>query len=282
MTCRSPQMLLISLFLGLVYFSGCATKATEEKAAASILDTPQTLTVFAAASLADVFREIARDFEHLNPEVDVVLNLSGSQQLAQQISLGAPADVFAPASFDKMQSVVTGGHVTPRAITNFARNQLVVMLPGDNPANIATLLDLSRPGLKLVLAAEEVPAGKYTRLLLEKASMCESFGSGFGALVLENTVSFEQNVRAVRTKIALGEADAGIVYRSDVYAGNQPTHRPLPFITIDIPPSINQTADYPIAPLRHSPNQELAQLFIRYVLSEKGQQILAQHGFISI
>ena len=283
MTSRSYQIPLTALIFLLSSF-GCTneSKVSGKSGSGSNQPLTQTLTVFAAASLTNAFTEMEEGFERINPGVDLVLNLAGSQQLASQLRLGAPADVFASANPDQMQLVIDAGRIAADGYNIFARNQLIIIVPKDNPAAIVTLNDLSRPGIKLVLAAKEVPAGKYTIQLLDTASRKEFYGDAFAQSVLDHTVSFEQNVRAVRTKVALGEADAGIVYVSDVYKGEGSTAKDLSLDTVDIPATLNLIAHYPIAPLLNSPNQALAYTFIRYVLSEKGQQILTRHGFISL
>jgi molybdate transport system substrate-binding protein len=234
---------------------------------------PRTLTVFAAASLTDAFTEIGKAFEAANPGVTVTLNFAGSQALQTQISQGAPADVFASASKSYMDALVTDGSVATDAPKNFLTNKLIVILPADNFAKIEELEDLASPGLKLVLAAEEVPVGKYARQAIDL--MNGSFGAGFKDKVLSNVVSNEDNVKQVVAKVQLGEADAGIVYMSDAIAAPE-------LGIIEIPADLNVVAKYPIAPLVKSTNADLAAGFVKYVLSTEGQAVLEKWGFGSI
>ena len=234
-----------------------------------------TLLVFAAASLTDLFQAVEKAFEQKHPGVDVLLNIAGSQQLSSQIQLDAPADIFASADTVNMQQLVANGTIDKDAVRIFARNQLVLITPPDNPAGLTTFSALSQKDLKLVLAAREVPAGRYTHLLLDNTVHDPAFKPDFEHTVLNQVVSFEQNVRAVRTKVILGEADAGVVYKSDI------THARDQLISLPIPESISPEVLYPIAPLHSSPNYELACTFVEFVLSEEGQQLLARHGFVT-
>ncbi len=229
-----------------------------------------TLTVFAAASLADAFEAAGRAFSLANPDVTVEFNFGASDQLARQILAGAPADVFASANNTQMQVVVDSGLVPADAVHVFVHNRLVLVTPADNPAGIAGLADLARPGLHLVLAAPEVPAGRYALEALHNASAEAALGAEFEAAVQANVVSFEENVRAVLAKVTLGEADAGVVYQSDALsAGDQ-------VIAFEIPAEWNVVANYPIAPLS---GNGPAQAFIDYLLSPAGQALLVEYGF---
>jgi molybdate transport system substrate-binding protein len=228
------------------------------------------LIVFAAASLTDAFKEIGTAFEVANPGTSIRFNFAGSQTLRTQIEEGAPADVFASANTDQMDVLVADGMIAPDAPRIFLENQLVVILPPHNPAKVHSLSDLGRAGVKLDLAAPDVPVGSYARRALER--MNEAFGGGFEARVLANVVSEEDNVKQVVTKVQLGEADAGFVYTSDA--------RAAPHVgRIAIPADLNVTAQYPIARLGHAANLGLAEAFADYVLSAEGQAILAKWGF---
>lgn len=231
---------------------------------------PQTLVVFAAASLTGAFTEIGKAFEAAHPGVTVIFNFAGSQQLRTQIEQGAPADVFASANSAEMNTLVTESYVTKDAPQVFLTNQLVVILPSNNPAHLAELKDLTRPGIKLVLAAEDVPVGKYARQALDQ--MNGQYGSGFKDQVLANVVSNEDNVKQVVAKVQLGEADAGIVYTSDAVAAPE-------LKSIKIPADLNVIAQYPIAPLAKSGHLNLAEQFTAYALSADAQTIFAKWGF---
>jgi len=232
----------------------------------------KTLNVFAAASLSNAFPEIGRNFEAANPGTTVSFNFAGSQALRTQIEEGAPADVFASANKTEMDALITDNLVAPDAPRQFLNNKLVVILPANNPAGLEKLADLTQPGIKLVLAAEEVPVGKYARQALD--NMNRQFGNDFKDKVLANVASNEDNVRQVVAKVQLGEADAGIVYTSDAVAAPE-------LKIIEIPAGLNVIAKYPIAPLVKSENNELAKAFITYLLSPDGQAVLQKWGFAS-
>lgn len=231
---------------------------------------PVTLNVFAASSLTDAFTEIGKNFEAANPGVTVTLNFAGSQALRTQIEEGAPADVFASASGKEMDTAVEGKFVLDGVKQVFLSNQLVVILPADNPAGLEKLEDLANPEIKIVLAAEEVPVGNYARQALEL--MNGLLGADFKDKVLANVVSNEDNVKQVVSKVQLGEADAGIAYVSDIVASPD-------LKIIEIPTELNVIAKYPIAPLVASENAKLALAFVDYVLSSEGQVVLQKWGF---
>ena len=233
---------------------------------------PVTLTVFAAASLSDAFNEIGRAFEATRPGVKVTFSFAGSQQLAQQINQGAPADVFASANTAQMDAAVKGGRITQTAPKTFARNRLVAI--SASQAGIATLKDLARPGAKIVLADRAVPAGAYSLDFLRKASALPEYGAAFSPTVLANVVSYEQDVRAVLGKVSMGEADAGIVYATDLYGNNASRMG-----TIAIPEALNAIAAYPIATLNDTKQAAQAGAFVDFVLGLDGQAILARYGF---
>ncbi|HVC35531.1 MAG TPA: molybdate ABC transporter substrate-binding protein [Chloroflexota bacterium] len=233
------------------------------------------LTVFAAASLTAAFGDVGKDFEAANPGTRVTFSFAGSQQLAQQINLGAPADVFASADSRQMDVAVQGGSVDGATRRVFARNRLVVVYPASNPAKLTTLQDLARPGLKIILADRSVPVGAYALTFLDKADQDPTFGASYKAKVLKNVVSYEQDVKAELSKIELGEADAGIVYTTDITpdAADQVGR-------LAIPDELNTIAVYPIAVVKTSKHAALAQEFVAYVLSPAGQATLARYGFI--
>lgn len=234
----------------------------------------QTLTVFAAASLTDAFEEIAAQFEAAHPGVDVLFNFGGSSTLATQLVEGAPADVFASANARQMEVVQAGGRIEVEPEI-FARNRLVIAIPADNPAEIESLADLARPGIKLVVAAAGVPVRDYTDAMLEGLAENVDFGEAYRDGFNANIVSEEDNVRQVAAKVALGEADAGIVYLSDITPDMADTVNAL-----TIPDEVNTLAAYPIAITNDAAHPELAQAFVDYVLSRRGQAILVSWGFL--
>ncbi len=235
---------------------------------------PSTLTVYAAASLTDAFRDLGRTLEAAHPGLTVQFNFAGSQQLALQIEQGAPADLFASADQRWMSYVSEKGLVEGEG-TVFARNRLVAIVPRTNPARIGGLPDLARRGTKIVVAAEAVPAGKYSREALENLSAAPGFPPDYARRVLANVVSQEENVKAVVAKVQLGEADAGMVYRSDVTPS---VARYVRLFEIDDP--YNVIASYPIAVLKSAKNTEAAKWFVNLVSSVAGQQTLERHGLL--
>lgn len=233
------------------------------------------LTVLAASSLTESFTALGKAFEATHPGVTVSLSFGGSQTLLTQLLNFAPADVFASADTRTMQALIDAGHTSSGKLTIFARNQLALVVPAANPAGIASLQDLANPGVKLVIAGSSVPVGNYTLKLLDNINNDPSFSSDTVKKIVQNVVSYEDNVKAVLAKVLLGEADAGIVYATDI---TPETRDSLKVITI--PAGLNVTADYPIAVIARSPNQDLAKSFVDFVLSADGQAILAGYGFL--
>jgi len=235
-----------------------------------------SVTIFAAASLTDAFESIAETYETLNPSVDLVFNFAGSSTLAAQLAQDAPADIFASANPMQMRVVHDAGRIDLPS-RPFAYNQLIVILPIDNPANITQLADLTRSDTNLVIAAPDVPVRVYTDTVLHQLALADELPDDFAEQVLSNVVSEEGNVRRVVAKIALGEADAGIVYTSDV----TPDIRDQ-LITIPIPDAFNVKATYPIALLNDAQHPQEAGDFLNFVLSDTGQMLLAEWGFIPV
>ncbi len=231
------------------------------------------LVVFAAASLTDAFTELGDTFTEENG-VSVTFNFAGSQTLAGQLTSGAPADVFASANDRQMQAAIDAARVDPAAVRYFAANSLVIVTPRDNPAAIEAPADLAAPGLKLVLADAAVPAGQYSLQFLDNTAGDPAFPSDYRDAVLANVASYEENVRAVLAKVTLGEADAGIVYSSDVTRGLREQVQ-----LIAIPAEVNVVATYPIAPVADSAQPEMARAFADFVVSPAGQAILEKYGF---
>ena len=233
-----------------------------------------TLTVFAAASLTEAFTQAAGTFEEERPGVSVSVHYAGSQQLRTQLEHGARADVFASADWRQMEGVIASGLVLgqPR---DLATNRLVVITPGaSGSGNAGGLEYLAESGVKLVLAAPNVPAGAYAREVIHGLEDDPAFGTTYPEQVLSNVVSWETNVRSVVQKVALGEADAGIVYQTDANSVQPGGVRVIP-----IPDESNVTARYPIAVLRGASQPELARSFVRFMATGRGQDVLVRHGF---
>lgn len=260
---------LMCLFAILLISTACtAVQPTEQPTAQQV-----TLTVSAAASLSGAFQEMGRQFEAQHPAAKVVFNFAGSQQLAEQLAQGAPADVFASANRKQMDAAVKSGRVSTEAPVDFLQNRLVVVVPKQPKEAIGGLGDLAKPGLKLVLGAKEVPVGQYALDFLDKADKNGTYGSAFKSKVLANVVSYEQDVKAVLTKVGLGEADAGVVYSTDASSAADRV------ISLTIPDEVNVVAVYPIAPIAGSVNPDLAQAFVAFVRSPQGQDVLTKFGF---
>ena len=233
------------------------------------------LTVFAAASLAEAFEQIASDLEAAHPGLSITYNFGGSQALVTQLGEGAQADVFASANSAQMQAAVANGSVSGAPVT-FIRNRLAIVTPPDNPAGLTSAADLGKPDLLLVLAQPEVPVGRYAReAICAMGADTGAYGEDFIERVAANIVSEEEDVRDVLAKVQLGEADAGIVYVSDanVAGGN--------VRLIAIPEAVNIVATYPIAAVNGG-NAALADAFIAYLLSPQGQATLVDFGFEAV
>ena len=237
-----------------------------------------SLRVFAASSLTEAFRDVAQAFEADNPGVRVNLDFGGSQRMRSQLECGAKADVFASADTVQMDALVAADLIagTP---ADFALNALAVLAMGKGP--VKAISDLAHPGVRVVLADSSVPVGAYSRQVLENLSQDPAYGlgSGFKDAVLANQVSGEPNVGFLFQKIFLGEVDAGIVYETDTAKALDAGTGDLLFIPI--PAAANVIARYPIAVLEEAPEPELAQAFVRFVLSETGQRLLNKYGFTS-
>jgi molybdate transport system substrate-binding protein len=227
------------------------------------------IVVFAASSLADAMKSLEAQFEAAHPGVDVVLGFAGSQALRLQIESGAPADVFASANTDHLLALEQAGLTEPSRI--IAHNELVVVVPAENPSRIEHLRDLPRAA-RLVIGTPQVPAGAYARAILERAEA--AFGAGFRSRVLARVVSEELNVRMVLAKVSLGEADAGIVYRTDAAAAGGKVR------VVPIPEEVGVTAAYRAAVVRGSREAELARAFVDLLCSESGQATLTRAGFL--
>lgn len=221
------------------------------------------LRVFAAASLTEAFAEMGKAFEAEHPGVKVTFNFAASSALAQQVNEGGPSDVLVSADEPNMKKVTDTGNASgPRTI---ARNRLAILVEKANPKDITGLADLGRSGLVFVVCAPEVPCGKFGAAALAKAN------------VTAKPASLEENVKAVVSKVALGEADAGIVYVTDVKAAGDKAQG----VEIDIADDVALEAVYPIAVTKAAANRDMAAAWIEYVLSDDGQKTLARYGFLS-
>lgn len=218
------------------------------------------LRVFAASSLTDAFTELGRAFEASRPDIEVTFNFAASSALATQISEGAPADVFAAADAVSMDRVVSAGSNAGGPLV-FATNTAQIIVGPGNPRGITSLDDLTDSGLIVVACDPEVPCGRYAQQVLAAAGLEVTFRS------------FEENARAVTAKVVLGEADAGIVYRTDVIAAGSDA------AAVDIPTDVNVVAEYPIIVTPQSSHPDAARAFVDFIRSPQGQAILASFGF---
>ncbi|MEU0879225.1 molybdate ABC transporter substrate-binding protein [Lentzea sp. NPDC005914] len=218
------------------------------------------ITVFAAASLTESFKKLGAEFEAANPGSKVTFNFAGSSALAQQINQGAPADVFASAAPANMKQVTDTGAVTATPAT-FAKNTLQIAVPKGNPGKISGLADFAKADLKIALCAEQVPCGAASKKVFEAAKITAA------------PDTLEQDVKAVLTKVSLGEVDAALVYRTDVKSAGDKVEGK------DFAEAGKAVNDYPIAPLAKAPNAAAAKAFVDYVLSEKGVKVLTEAGF---
>ncbi len=252
---------LVSLGLVALVSAGVLGACSSSSSPSSSSSTKnQTLTVLAAASLTDTFTQLGKEFEAAHPGTKVTFSFGGSSTLAQQIVQGAPADVFAAASPATMKTVSDAGDVvgTPAV---FVKNQLVIAVPPGNPKGIKGLSDLTKPGLKVVLCDDAVPCGAAAQKALTAAN------------VKLTPVSKEQDVKAALSKVSLGEADAALVYRTDVKAAKGQVDG------IEFPESAQAINNYLIAALKASKAPDLANQFVQFVQSAPAQQELIAAGF---
>ncbi len=281
---RLPLAAMLALVTAVAVACGGATapKATPTVATTPAAATPTAtptpppltgkISVFAASSLTEVFKTIAADFQKANPGVTVEFNFAASSALATQIEQAAPADVFASADTANMTKLTDKSLIDGAPVT-FAKNLPVIVVPADNKAGIATPKDLSKSGVKLVLAAPEVPIGNYARQIIDKLAATPDYGATYKDAALKNLVSNEQNVRAVLTKIELGEADAGIVYKTDALVSKEKVK------TVVIPDATNVIAVYPLGVVKATKNKDAAAAFIKFVAGAQGQAALKAAGF---
>ena len=255
---RHVPRLLIAIAAFALVSASCGSDSSNSNTTTS----PVTgdITVLAAASLTAAYTEMGNAFKTVHPGANVVLSFGASSALVTQINEGAPADVFASADQSNMTKLTDSGNNAggPQV---FATNSLQIIVGKGNPKGITAVADLAKPDLLYVTCAPEVPIGKYAAQVLTAAN------------VTVTPVSFEQNVKGIVTKVTAGEADAGIVYKTDVIAAGSAA------AGVDIPADINVTATYPVVVIKKAPNPLGAQAFVDFVLSDQGQTILASYGF---
>jgi molybdate transport system substrate-binding protein len=229
------------------------------------------VVVFAAASLREAFTGMAGPFKQAHPGVEVTFNFAGTQELRAQVEQGAPVDVFASADQKHMGELVKASRVVRPVV--FARNEPVVVVAKESQGTIKTFADL-RLAERVVVGAPEVPIGRYTLRILDLAA-AGAMGLEFKQQVEHHIVSRELNVRQVLAKVTLGEAQAGIVYRTDARAAAGKVG------VVSIPPEMNVIAEYPIAAIAGGPHPQLAREWVAFVMSDAGQRLLRDAGFLA-
>lgn len=257
----SHRLVPVAVGVTVLATAGCGSADTGPVGTGATGDaTDGSITVFAAASLKASFTELAEQFEEAHPGAAVSLNFAGSSDLVTQITEGAPADVFAAADTRNMATIDLAGLLAGEPV-DFATNTLQLAVPPDNPAGITSLADAARPGVKTVVCAEQVPCGAATAKIEEAAG-------------IELTpVSEESSVTDVLGKVTSGEADAGVVYVTDVVAAGDAV------LGIDVPASVSAVNTYPIAALGDSTDVPTAQAFVDFVSGTEGRAVLRAAGF---
>ncbi len=261
-------MARLRLILGIATWGCLITACTHSVPSSSTVE--DKLVVFAAASLRDAFTAMRQEFERQHPSARVRFHFAGSQQLRTQLEHGASADVFASADSRQLSELRRTSRVSPPVV--FARNEPVLVVASESAHAVRSLSDLPHAA-SIVLGSPEVPIGAYAIQILKRAQ--HAFGYDFRARVEARVVSREFNVRQVLAKISLGEAQAGFVYRSDVPAAQGSVH------VVTIPHDLNVLADYPIAIVRDAAHPRLAQAWVDFVMSVRGQQSLRKAGFMT-
>lgn len=256
---KRTQMLIFSAIAVLIV-AACDGEAAGPRGAVDDADVTGEVVVFAAASLTDAFEEIEQGFVQQHPDAEIVFNVAASSALARQVNQGAPADVFASANDAQMTEVTDAGNVAGEP-TMFTTNSLQIAVTPGNPAGVTELADFEDDEVTTAVCAQQVPCG---------AAAVEAFDVGG---VDAAPSSLEETVRAVLTKVELDEVDAGLVYRTDVLSAQGDVEG------IDFPEAGQAETGYPIAALEAARNEEGAQAFVDYVLSDAGQEVLADHGF---
>jgi molybdate transport system substrate-binding protein len=261
---RTSRILISAIALLAPVGASCGSDDAESDAttgATAVTAISGDLIVFAAASLTAAFTEIGDAFMVEHADTTVTFNFAASSELVTQINEGAPAEVFASADLNNMTKLTDAGGNAGAPVV-FATNRAEIIVEPGNPKGITGVADLANEDLIVVQCAPEVPCGTYAATVFENAG------------VTVTPKSLEENVKAVVTKVMLGEADAGVVYVTDVIAAGDGAEG------VEIPADINVVAEYPIAATATAPNPEAAQAFIDFVLSEQGQKILASYGFL--
>jgi len=310
---RRQSLILIGIVCGLLlvsaFFAGCtsstttpaATPSATAAATAAPAATPATVTVaepvttaapattttpaavytysegnvvaYTAASLSGVSPKLAEGFATMYPGHKVTFNLAGTQALKTQVVNGAYADVFISASNAYTKELTTGGYFVSGTVKPLTSNYVIVILPKNNPANIKSLSDLAKPGLKIAMADKSVPVGAATTSVMANLAKTAELGNTWNTAVYSNVVTYETSEPAVANKVGLGEVDAGIVYESTYIAGKDK------YVAINIPKAVNYLQTYTIGVMKGSTSKGAAADFENFMVSSAGQQILEDYGF---
>ena len=271
---RTPRLLLSSVAVLSILAAACGDDSDSAATTVATTEAPTTeapttvpaaagdIVVFAASSLTEAFTEMAEAFKAENPDADVTFNFAGSGDLVTQITEGAPADVFASADDSNMTKLTDAGQNAGDPVA-IAKNTFEIIVEKGNPKGVTGVADLANPDLIVVLCADTVPCGKGAAKILENAG------------VTVTPKSLEEKVKGVVTKVTAGEADAGIVFVTDVNAAGDTAEG------VEIPADINVISNYPIVVTKEAPNPEAAQAWVDFVASDAGQAILAKYGFLA-
>jgi molybdate transport system substrate-binding protein len=275
MTARSILAALLSLALGACtgpVETGSPPPPTATPTRAAPSPEPVELTIYGAASLKTVLERIKSEYEANNPELTLTISTDASSAIEAKIEQGAPADVFLSADTANPQKLLDGGFAGEPLI-RFAQNELTIIVPKDNPAEIESPMDLAEDGVRIIAAGESVPITKYATQLVANLAQQPGYPAGFAAAYEANVASHEENVAAIVGKIALGQGDAGIVYVTDAATSDAVR-------SIDIPPDANVLATYAGAAVRASKHEADARAFLAWLAGPSGQAVLAGFGFL--
>jgi molybdate transport system substrate-binding protein len=261
----SPRLVAAVSLLG-VFIASCSSDKAATPGTVGSTNTPASVSghivVFAASSLTDAFNEMGTAFKSANPNATVTFNFAGSSDLVTQIGQGAPADIFVSADDSNMRKL-TDANETVGAPVSIAKNTFQIIVEKGNPKHVTGVADLARSDLLVVLCADTVPCGKGAATILKNAS------------VTVTPKSFEDKVKGVVTKVTAGEADAGIVFVTDVQAAGDKA------AGVDIPANVNVISNYPMVVTKEAKNAVAAQAFIGFVAGRTGHAILAKYGFLA-
>ncbi|TDX52710.1 molybdate ABC transporter substrate-binding protein [Orenia marismortui] len=266
------KLIIGALILVMMLMAGCqGSKSTANS------NEPITIRIMAAASLTEVFNDLKAEFEKEYDDIKLEINYAGSQALYSQITSGVTSDIFASANIKYMNQLDEANMVAKPTI--FARNKLVIVVSKQTQVEINGIKDLLQDGISIVIADKSVPVGRYTVQMLNKQNDNPQLSANYKEKFFAAVVSKELDVKSVLAKVELGEADAGVVYKTDANASDKDKVK-----VVNIKDQYNVIATYPIAPLKgiNSEHQEAAAKFLDYLYSQEGGKILEGRGFIKV